>query len=183
MRKHTLEIIFSVIVLIICLRIFLPQVVFRNAFLFKHAGSLFEYLSFQPGDLYDLNMGSSVDLSKADYKSSSTFSCKYFGTYNLGVIFEKFPRNSWKDRIKHSGLKLEITISTSRGTNVRYFEQDKIGLWAEGVGTWSMLSIDCPKDVLLDQAVTCVYKTINPDANLGLLYGPTNGYMQRTVGF
>ena len=134
---------------------------------------------FPPEDLYEVLLSEPVDLSIIPLENQTTFSHKYHGAYEVGLIFSAFSSN---DYFSNSLLSVTSKIECRLGDEIIYSSSSYEGepfLGRYGNG-FSLLSYEVPENLSLDKSIGCSISILQVDAKAVVDYGSAKVVVRRS---
>jgi len=155
---------------------------------FIHGIRSFWYLILPPKDYYKPFILDEIDLSKKGLVKTFEFKHKYKGNHSVGIYLSRFAKGddffaSPSDRYKLK-LKIEITFYVK---NVILLSKVIEDYGTEGYGPFLspegggliFLFYKTPKNLPINETITCKLKIMESDKYLNDMYGPAKFYVKK----
>jgi hypothetical protein len=141
------------------------------------------YMVFPPKDYYDKIINKRIDVTQKGSTTRHHFKNQYKGRYIIGLQLEKFSYETKYDLgSKKYRPKLNLQIRFYRDhLLLMTIAKDRYSSYLEKKDRGGLIidSYLCPKDIPLDNIITCEISVIEPDIELEKKHGPIRYFIQK----
>ena len=136
-----------------------------------------------PKDLYDFLINEDLDVRERGLIKRFEFRNKYSGRHDIGILLDKFSDDLYFKPFSQRyilKLKMEVNFYLQNSLVLSRVVENKYDPFIGRKGNgFSFITYEAPKDLPINELITCEVKVIEPDKQLYAAYGSVRFYIRK----